>query len=272
MEAFLTERELKRYFRRRKTNGRGAFARAFDAGALTLLLWAAAFLLYRPTFPPTAALLLALVTAAMLTVLLAMREARRLRRFTGKETERIRRTLLADRLSLLSASEAIQLTAPLCGEGETPLPLFTEGRATADMLLCALKRHLPHETLAVFTLAGCDEAAVALSRRLPDRLRLYAQEPLYRAAARTPLCPGEKEIHAYIRAELAAGKRRRAAARANTFLPGGTRRYLLCALLLIGVSFVSRYALYCRALAGLAGMLGAVSAALGRAPKRGETT
>ena len=264
METKLTARELERYFRKKCAGGRSGFARAFDAVSLRLLLAAAAFLWCRPYFPLWAAAALALTAAALLSLALGAANAWRLTRFTARETRRIRGVLLCDRLTMLSASEAIQLTAPLCAEGETPLPLFGASEATADQLIAGLKRHAPEEKLAVFSAMGYGASARALARRLPERLRLCEREALFAAAEKAGMRADDAAVHAFIRAELTAGKRRRAHIRAQTFAPGGAKRYLLTAAALTLLSFVTRYPLYCRMLAGLSLTLGAASAAMHR--------
>ena len=264
METKLASREMEKYFRTRCAGGRTAFARAFDAVSLRALLGVAAFLVCRPYFPLWAAVVLAIVAMALLSLLLGAAEAWRLKRFTAREMQRIRNVLLRDRLAMLPVSEGIQLTAPLCAAGETPLPLLRAAPATADELIEGLKKHAPPEKLAVFSPAGYDATARALARRLPERLRLYEPETLLAAAGKTDMHPGTDEVYAFIRAELAAGRRRRVSMRTQAFAPSGAKRYLLTALALMLLSFFTRYPLYCRMLAGLSLTLGATSAAMRR--------
>ncbi len=251
MESRLNQRDLNRYLKRRQSGGRGAFARIVDAMGLRIVLFAGAYLFLRPR--TTDALPALIMSATFLGLcMIVMRIWREIgtERFAKREYARIRKVLLNDRLLLMNERKLGALAKELCNDGETFVLIGSVKPADADALLTAVRRYGADKRLCVCALNGFDPSAESAAMRMYERIRLSDAAALYKAVAvAAPVT--ERDIEGYIAAELAADRRRRAQFRALRMDPNGAKRYLWTAVSLIVLSFFTRYALYCRLLAGL---------------------
>ncbi|MDO4572026.1 MAG: hypothetical protein Q4C13_01555, partial [Clostridia bacterium] len=82
-------------------------------------------------------------------------------------------------------------------------------------------------------------------------LELIPPEKLIEAAERQGLRPDMDAVFAHILREEAQRKQRKSRLGGLSFRPGAAKKYLVTALLLFALSFLSRYALYYRMLAAL---------------------
>lgn len=124
----------------------------------------------------------------------------------------------------------------------------------ADVLL-PLLRGGNQAPPVVCSSAGFTPAAEDFVRRAPQRATLIGPDALVEAARETDaLWPDDEAVHAYIAAQLQQHPRPRA--RLQELLSGAgaatrAKKYLLTGLVLLAASFLTRYTLYYRMLAGL---------------------
>ena len=242
--------QIRRYFRRRQARGKSVFARILDTAMLLFLLFAALFLALRGRGLRTEhALPLSVVALLFFAVLLLIYRRASLARFIPREMDRLRRQLLQEKLVLIRAEEFARLCRAAAGEAE-PLVFQRAEPLGADELLPLLKNARAQRTVCAG--AGFTEAAKTLAGRMEKSVRLIDGEALIDAAMRdAALRPGVEEVYAAIEKELLAQKARRRLARALPAAGGSCKKYLIAAALLLLCSFLTRYALYYRMLAGL---------------------
>lgn len=268
------DRDLKRYFKQRQHGGRGRAARAADGIALRLVFAAACYLWFR--YNVANQIVVILLTAA--TTLLFLAAARLYRelsfdRFVKKEQERLMDVVLRERLLLLSEDAFSQLCRNICEQ----LPGFDNNtfiwcaqRATnldEDTILQAYHaaQAQSNPQLAICSLSPCNETAAALLLRLPIHAECVNPELLLHMARQTEgYTVDASDVEAHIRSGLAAKRDSRARMQGEPFAAGRSRKYLLCAGVLILASFLTGYALYYRLLAGLCLLLAATTFALNR--------
>ena len=242
------------YFRRKYCGGRGPFARIVDDIGLRLIVLIGAYLYFAPRFEkPATAVLLSGIVLGIVTLLLRIVREISLERFIRKEMRRISRTLLCDRLLLTDMQTVAALAGGLCPQEERAVVLQRALPADADALLALIRARRGCGKLHVFACAGFDRSAEAFAARANGLLVLHEQKELLDAAERAGMTPPQNAIDAYIEAELKRERERRKAQRlrASPFLRGPAKRYLVTALILLCVSFFTRYMLYYRMLAGL---------------------
>ena len=263
----LTGRECMRYFKRRRYGGRSALARALDYAALRLILFAAVFLCLRAEVGAARAAVLALIALCAASLLLrALREAL-MARFVRAELLRIRALLLCERLPYLDEADFLLLCRRASG-CEEPAAMQRAEPLGADALLPLLRR--PGGETAVCASAGFTAAAQAFAARAPRRARLIGPEELAAAAQPDdPFYPDDGAVEAYIASQRPARaalrvRLRQAADALRT--AGEGKKYLLLAALLLLASFLTRYALYYRMLAGLCLAIAAAGAFAARPP------
>ena len=253
------------YYRRAFAAGRSALGRVLDYAALRLVLFCAAFLFFRPrTVKLYAALLLAGVALAAAMLLLRFVRESRYARFCEREKRRLRDELLSQRLMLLPEARFTEIIAPLFATGPF-CALQCAEKADADALLAFLRRFPQNRPLTVCSTAGFAKSALAFAAQRPDELHLVEERALLDAAGRTELAPTEAEIAAHIRAKESARRERKRSVRLAPFADGGAKKYLAAALVLTLASFLTRYALYYRMLAGFCMLLAGAGLALKRA-------
>lgn len=263
----LTGRECMRYFKRRRYGGRSALARALDYAALRLILFAAVFLCLRAGVGAARAAVLALIALCAASLLLrALREAL-MARFVRAELLRIRALLLCERLPYLDEADFLLLCRRASG-CEEPAAMQRAEPLGADALLPLLRR--PGGETAVCASAGFTAAAQAFAARAPRRARLIGPEELAAAAhPDDPFYPDDGAVEAYIASQrpMRAALRVRLRQAADALRTAGAgKKYLLLAALLLLASFLTRYALYYRMLAGLCLAIAAAGAFAARPP------
>lgn len=237
---------IQRYFKRISAGGRGPLARAVDYAALRLLILAGAYLFFRQRIEGIFyAALLAVLTLLLAMVLMRIVREIRLERHTQKELYRIRRLLLARALTLMDRKTLLELARPLSPDRPPALLLSVEP-ASADALLPLARKK---SAAAILAPAGFSPAA----ERFADTagLRLLSQAALLDAAADKGLAPGDADACAYILAEEKKRHEKRKKLGGLPFMRGCAKKYLATALVLFGLSFLSRYTLYYRLLATL---------------------
>ncbi|MEG1525355.1 MAG: hypothetical protein RRZ24_05445 [Clostridia bacterium] len=265
MEEMLTERAYAQYFQARRGGGRGKLARGIDYVSLRLILFAGAYLYFAAQFSNKAmALLLAAVFLGLCMLVLHIWREIAMERFVKKELCRIKKALLTHKLLLLSSTSARKLCRPLCNEGEMPVLLQRALPADADALLTVLHTYQGCGNLAVFSCSGFDISAKAFAARLDGTLTIRDVEEVHHAAKEAGLSPSAAEVRAFIAEELRIQKQRKRAARPMPFVSGNTGKYFAISLILTGISFFTRYALYYRLLAGLCMAIAATGIAFSR--------
>ncbi len=262
-----TQRTVELYYRRVFSAGRSALGRALDYIALRLVLFCAAFLFFRPRVTALLpALLLALTVLMAAMLLLRMVREACFTRFCAREGARLRGEILSERLMLLPERRFAALAAPLAGDC-TPCFMQCAEAADANALLACLRAEGSHKKLAVCSTAGFSASARAFAAARPERLMLIETSTLIAAAEKTELRPSEAELCAHIiRMETGRRAQNREKRRAP-FAEGGAKKYFLAAAVLVLASFITRYSLYYRMLAGFCMLLAVTGLALG-VPKR----
>lgn len=248
----LTKKQLLRYFKRRRYGGRNLFARTLDYIALRVILFVAAFLFFRLHLDTPRSALLAALSLAVASLLLHVAREIAMARFIEKETIRIRRFLMRERLMFLPEAAFLELCQRSSG-AENPIPMQRAEPVGADALLPLLREH-PDQTLVICSSAGFTSAAEAFVLRSKRRARLIGPDVLVAAAGRTDaLWPDDEAVHAYIAAEQRrrAGAHRRLGELLRESAGAFGRKYALTAGILLLLSFLTRYTLYYRMLAGL---------------------
>ena len=118
----LTKKQLLRYFKRRRYGGRNLFARTLDYIALRVILFVAAFLFFRLHLDTPRSALLAALSLAVASLLLHVAREIAMARFIEKETIRIRRFLMRERLMFLPEAAFLELCQRSSG-AENPIPM-----------------------------------------------------------------------------------------------------------------------------------------------------
>ena len=259
------EQRLQRaYFRRRYAGGRNAFARILDYVALRGILFLCAYWLFLPRFGRSGkTLLLAAIALAIAMLILRMGREIAFERFVKKETARIRRALLSDALAIADPQTLIGLVSSLCPFGETPVALARALPIDADTLLEVVRKYRGSGAIHVFGCTGYQPQAVSLAERSNGLLTLHAPEELFAAAKRAGMEPDEACVMEYIASAERQRRRKRRMLRqqASPFAVMSGKKYFITALVLLGVSFLTPYALYYRMLSGLCMTIAAGSAA-----------
>lgn len=266
-DADIRARRRYAYFRRKYSGGRSVVARAVDYVALRLIILAAAYLFFLPRFGnwSTALLLAGIALGIAMLVLRMMREIA-LERFVRREIKRIRKTLLCDRLMLADVQTVGGLSGRLCPQTERAVVLQRALPVDAEALLALVRTYRGYGKLHVFSCTEYADSAVAFSMRANGLLELHAPEELLSAAVRAGMEPPMEAVYAYIEAEQRDERKRRRLQRmrVSPFAAARAKKYLLAALVLTGASFLTRYALYYRMLAGLCAVVAACGAAMAR--------
>lgn len=264
----LTQRELNRYFKRRRYGGRSALARALDYAALRLILFIAAFLFFRLRMDPARAAILAAIALCIAALVLHVVRDVTMERFVTKELRRIRRLLIREKLMYLDADAFLSLCRRACG-CDDPIPLQRAEPVGADVLLPLLRTE-SGKTAVICSSAGFTPAAETFVLRAPQRARLIGPDALVGVAGEADaLWPDDEAVHAYIASELHQGARTRARMRELVTGAGASaqaKKYALTALVLLIASFLTRYTLYYRVLAGLCLTIAAAGTLLRRPP------
>lgn len=270
----LTQKELNRYFKRRRYGGRSTLARALDYTALRLILFIAAFLFFRLRVDTVRAVILAAIALTISALLLHVVRDVTMERFIKKELRNIRRVLMREKLAYLD-EEAFLSLCKRAGSCDDPIPLQRAEPVGADTLL-PLLRHNTARTVVVCSSAGFTPAAETFvsrssAMRPQQRARLLGPDALIAAAGpNDALWPDDEAVDAYISSELRLGAKMRA--RLKEFFGSGAwggasaKKYAITALILLAASFLTRYTLYYRVLAGLCLTIAATAVFFRRVP------
>lgn len=259
----MTEKNKRAYLMARAT-GRSAFARAADDVAIRLLIFAASYLFLKSRvgdvrFTLLLSLCILLLAALFMRLCTAVAGDRRVMRVRAEMKDR----LLDEKFLLLPPETFEPLLMQLAGT-RTPVLLQRRNPADADAILAACRAHAGEAAIAVFATGGYTDDARALSLRMPERIMLVPPEKLRRAACGGENAVSEAELERYIEAEQALDKTRKKRRGALPFLTGAPKKYLVTAVALTLLSFVSGYGLYYRMLAGLSMSIAATGVLLGR--------
>ena len=256
---------LERYYRRRFSGGRSAFARGFDYVALRALITAAAYAFFRSRVIQGRVWPLTLLT--LLAVMLTLGFLRELRygRFVAAERKRLARSICMDRLLLTPYREAADMARPLFEEKQARNWRLIQRQAplSTDDLASAL-RVCRGQPLWLCAWGGYREEARAFAARHPERVKLVEPEELFRLVEAGPLRPDDWELDQTI---LRLSQRRKpslAGLGSRPFLPGGAKKYLIAALLMTAGSFFVSSPLYYRMMASACMVFSAVCFGLDR--------
>lgn len=258
-ERQFNQRIIDGYFRRRAAGGRSAFARGMDYALLRLILFGGAYLYFASvTGKRLPSLLLALIVLLLCMVVLKIAREIRLERFTLRERQRIAALLTGERLLLCSKAAFAALARPLCGADETPLLLPCMGKATGDAVLSAIRESGAKKQMVLFAAWGFTCEARELAGRQGERVRLGDGQALHTAAKQAGLSPDPEQVEDYILQQEKQRKAEKVRHTSMAFMPGQGKKYLLTGLALAALSFLTRYGLYYRMMAGLCmGLAGA---------------
>lgn len=276
-----------RYYKKRMYHGRSLAARILDLISLRLILFAACYLWFLSTVRDQAVSVILSITAVlMFSVIMALIHSLRLDRFIEKERKRLVGENLREQLALMPRQEFARLARQAaqalpdytnpggkpCYRGE-PCLVYAMQQLTPptldDMLSvyrAARRKQVSEVLLYTAVPAGAD--AEAFLRRLSE-VSIHPQSPeILVELSRTEqneMCADElitKKL-----SDAAAEKKRK---RAQPFAKGQTRRYLICAAILLAISFLTRYTLYYRLLAGVSLALAGMSFFVNRSAKQEE--
>lgn len=247
----LEDKAVVRYMRKKMSGGRSTFALAVDYVVLRLLVFVASYFLFLPQFERRAtSILLAAITLALAMLILHMANEIWYARFYKNELRRVRKQLLQDRLLLLDMQTMIPLISALCPEDTTPVVLQRALPIDANQLLALVRTHPGCGTLHVFSCSEYDETAKSFAARTNGALVLHAPEILLAAAEEGGKSPSDADAIRSIHAQILFQKQQRRKRKPiRDYVSGGARKYSMIALLLMGLSFVTDYALYYRMLA-----------------------
>lgn len=267
------DRDVKRYFKQQQSGGRSGAARALDGIMLRLVFAAACYLWFRYNIENNVAVIL--LTAVTTLLFLAAAQLWReisFDRFVQREQERLSDAVLRERLLLLPTEAFNELCKRImaqmpdmddaflwCAQHAAPL--------TEDDILAAYRDAQSENALrlTVCSLSPCSAAACALISRLPIHADCMKPELLLRMARQAEgYSVSKDDLETHIHSSQSARKERRTSMQAQPFASGRSKKYLLCAAVLIAASFLTGYALYYRLLAGLCLLLSASSYMLNR--------
>lgn len=258
------KKSIRRYFRRGLAGGRSALARAVDYMALRLLILAGAFLFFRQRVTGLWwALLLAVLSLLLGIVLLHIVYELRFERYVFKEMRRLRQHLLCQKIALMDKTALLPIAQSLAG-GESPALLFCAEPASADALLPLARKK---DVKAVCATGGYSPAAERFAAQAG--LWLIPQGALLEAATREGLAPGDREVYRYILTEDANRRKKRLRLSGLLFSGGAAKKYLVTGLVLLALSFLSRYTLYYRLLATVCMSIFSVNFLMDRTRKAG---
>lgn len=248
----LENRAVERYMQKKHNGGKSMLARCVDYVALRLILFAVAYVFYLPRFEKrTTVLLLSAITLALAMLVLHLIGEVRYQRFCIREFRSMRRQLLCDRLLLLETQLAIPLVSSLCPSGTTPVVLQRALPVDANALLSIVRTHRACGELHIFPCTAYDDSARDFAARTNGMLVLHPADELYAAAVQAGMRPEDDEVRAAIRARAVYDGKRKRHGRIRSIVEVGARKYVLIALLLMLLSFLTDYALYYRLLSSL---------------------
>ena len=186
-------RIVRRYFREKQARGKRLIARVLDTVALLLLLFAGTYLFLRNKALRTEhALPLAIVASLFAGVILLIVRRASLLRFIPRETDRLSRKLLSERLCLLDGRRFRSLCRKASGE-RTPVVFQRAEPVSADELLPLLKKQ-KDATLTVCASAGFTKTAETLARHMPERLRLIGEAAIPPCATPHSIRAGKRSM------------------------------------------------------------------------------
>ncbi len=254
----LTAKQLKYYYAERCSGGKRTLARVLDYVALRLILLLAAVMFFRVKgFAAGEAVFLGVIVLSIGMLLLHLVHAVRYDAFVRRENRRIRQEILLRRMMLLPHEAFLERIRPLAEEPRV-FGIQCATPADANSLLQILRFSDGTSAIAVFSTAGYTKEAQDFAGAAPVKLHLYGTETL-EASALLLAEVNVSEIHDYIEAALQKRKERKRRLQAQPFVSGSAAKYFLIAALLTGASFLTRYALYYRMLAGLCSTIAVLS-------------
>jgi len=267
------DKEIRRYYKRRQSGGRGAVARVADGVILRAVFAAGCYLWFRQNIK-NEVLMILLTAVTLLLFFLALRIWRDIRfdKYAHKEEERLKDTVLCERLLMLPAADF----HGLCKRVVEELPGFEQAYLVTFQRVSPLSEddvlqafHAAqaegYSELALFSLSEASDAASALLKRLPVRAECLPPAALMHMAQQMDgFTVTQEDVAAHIRSTLAVQRERRARMQAEPFAAERAGKYLVCAIVLALASFITGYALYYRLLAGLCLLLCAASFLLNR--------
>jgi len=280
-------RHILRYYKRRMYHGRSTAARALDFVSLRLILFIACYLWFLSlVHNQLVSGVLSITAVLMFSVVMALLHSLRLDRFIEKERRRLVGETLREQLALMPKQEFARLTQ----QAAQALPDYDAAGGTPryrgnpclvyamqqlsppsldDMLTvyrAARRKQVTEVLLYTAVPAGTD--AESFVRRLSEvSIRLQPPDVLVELCREQQKETLAEELIEKKISDAAAEKKRK---RAQPFAKGQTRRYLVCAAMLLAASFLTRYALYYRLLAGISLALAGMSFFVNSSARREE--
>ena len=280
-------KRILRYYKQRMYHGRSLAARILDFVSLRLILLTACYLwFFSLARDRLVAAVLSIIAVLMFSVVMALLHSLRLERFIEKERRRLVGENLREQLALLPKQEF----ARLAQQAAQALPDYDAADGTPryrgrpclvyamqqlspasldDMLTVyrAARRKQVSEVL-LYTAVPAGSDAESFVRRLSEvSIRLQPTDVLVELCREQQKETLAEELIEKKLSDAAAEKKRK---RAQPFAKGQTRRYLVCAAILLAASFLTRYALYYRLLAGVSLALAGMSFFVNRSAKQEE--
>ncbi len=266
------QRVLNRYYKERISGGRSYFARFIDAVALRVLIFLAAWIWFRASeLTGYISVFLAGIVVALASIAIKLIREMRFERFIKRERESIAREEAHLKLTTSPESEffaAAQRIMREDGVDSTYHTVFIQqlSEITADDII---KCYREAQTLGVcnaviFASSEMTNDAEEIAARLSGfNIKVYgAKEMIQRIAAAESI--SDEEIDAIIMRRMEKKRIRFNKMRTGIFSGTQTKRYMILAVVLFLLSFISPGGLYIRAVASLSLALAGTSAILER--------
>ncbi len=292
------------YFRREFYGGRSGLARALDVIVLRITIFAAAYVaLAFYVRPPWLALLLAVVIAAMFSVITHMLNRSRYEKFVQKSMDDLLGDYLVERLLMMpkdqlrAVAEAYTLKLPnvldLWEQDGSLLARREDGSyllvgmlqrakdpVSADELLVFYRTALECSAngLLLYSTAAFAEETEALAKRLSMPVSLFPPKRLIELAREAELLPSDAEVEEALDVIIAQKREQSVSLKKAAFLGNG-RRYVMCAIVLAFASVLTGYYVYYPIFAAICASMGLMTwwlnrekAAQGAAEQQGAQT
>jgi uncharacterized membrane protein YwzB len=273
------KKKILNYYKKKMYHGRSAVARAFDFFALRLVFAFSCYLwfLYM-VHNQVLSVVLSVIALLMFCVAAQLLQSIRLEKFIAKEHIRLQQACVAEQMILMTRTEFHSL-AESCAQlldgvkktekgltlnGE-PCLLYTVQLATptdSNMLLKAYhaaRRQLMSRIL-LFSSSDIAPEAKAFAKRLTEvRIKLVEPKVILEYAEKLGLFTDSEQMDQKILKEHEAEKQKRRSIQAIPFAAGRAGRYVIAAIALFILSYVTQYSLYYRMLAGACASFAGIS-------------
>lgn len=245
---------IRQYYKRRMYKGRSAVARALDYIGFRLIAFGALYLWFYSIAPnQLLTVTLSLISVAIISIAAELYKSLKMESFIKKE-----RTLIAEKhmqvyFTLMPREEYIKAVQSVLMEDETfiyAVQAAQELEPDAILNIYRMAAQRGAKTIKIVTTNDVGEKAASYARTLPDiDIKILSAVSVLGKGDSPFFSVTEEEIDGHILGEYILMHSRRKLLRTVPFQKIRTRRYIITALVLIAVSFITEYALYYRLLA-----------------------